>query len=741
MTDVEIYNPIIIGETMYPQPFNANCTAVNFSLQGGLSLQGLDPSTGTVQTQGTVSISPFQSATSTSTSSSTDTNSITTTTTTSVTTQSAPSLSIGSSFSYHGASTNSTTVTTQVGSNDPTTQTTTNSTTTPTLTINGQINANGALNQSNGLLIQPSGDIAFYANFVPQLGMRTSVNGNNELQIIDERNNNNPFISFNRNGTQSQLFSAKSTLDDGSGNMTVNGPKLSVTGASSNYAQLGLSNSGGAYLGNYASTPGDNYLYFQCTNSSAANVTPLTLSSTNNVSTSHTTLDDGSGNMTVAGTISSNGSNVITNSQFYLKNLNDVSENTSSLADGQVLTYNNASGKWVNQTPSTTTTSSTAATYYLTNGNGCITTDGTFSNAVSVKAVNNNRLWLTINNNSVGTGVGDGATIAFEENGKQYWEVFNHVNVGGSYTAASDYLGFWNDGAQNRVFYLYGNGKVATSHNTLDDDSGNMIVNGTGSAPLSVLNSGMATNATTTMWLGQSVSNYNTGWIHFNYLGSGNTGNTVAMGLYGGYGMSVDGNDNVTVNGRLNVGGSNQIGPVGTNNLNFMSNGTGNWELAVLNGGGVNVRENLTVNGALFTGGVYYFKGSGSWSVTTLPYNNKIRLGGQVSNAFDNGEYTIYLPGSGSVTSFVPYIFVPANPIPGFGCFIYTDAACLISSGQNTIWGVPGNWSQAQQTLQADNSQQQATTYYVNTWIQPATRSCYYWTDGGTWFCQPGATS
>lgn len=140
MSDVEIYNPVIIGETMYPQPFTANLTSMVVHTGNPVSISGLDSSSGTVQTQGAFSLSPLQSTTSTSTSTSTDG---TTVTSTAVTTQSAASLSIGSTFSYHGSSTNSTTVTTTVGTNVPTSTTTVNSTVSPVLTVNGQVNANG----------------------------------------------------------------------------------------------------------------------------------------------------------------------------------------------------------------------------------------------------------------------------------------------------------------------------------------------------------------------------------------------------------------------------------------------------------------------------------------------------------------------------------------------------------------------------------------------------------------------
>ncbi len=90
------------------------------------------------------------------------------------------------------------------------------------------------------------------------------------------------------------------------------------------------------------------------------------------------------------------------------------------------------------------------------------------------------RVWLEIDDASLVEGTtGPGASIQFNNNATNYWEIINSVYCAASCIPASDNLEFWYDGPNpGSKFAIYGNGAVWTMHNKIDDGSGNMTVSG-----------------------------------------------------------------------------------------------------------------------------------------------------------------------------------------------------------------------------------------------------------------------
>ena len=71
------------------------------------------------------------------------------------------------------------------------------------------------------------------------------------------------------------------------------------------------------------------------------------------------------------------------------------------------------------------------------------------------------------------------------------------------------------------------------------------------SRQISCLQSGLATNTSTYITVGQDASNNNQAELAFNYSGSGSSSNKATLGLYAAPVLSVDGNGNLNVPGRL----------------------------------------------------------------------------------------------------------------------------------------------------------------------------------------------
>ncbi len=145
---IALYGPITIGEAYYPEPINATCTTVGYSVNQSFAVGGI------AGTQGIMTYKPYTSSSSTSSNTSAST-------TTTITTTVGSTLSVGSTFSYQDSGSTVTSTTTGNGTSATTSSST--STTPAHLNVTGTISANnGSFNNTLstlGSIYVTNGDI------------------------------------------------------------------------------------------------------------------------------------------------------------------------------------------------------------------------------------------------------------------------------------------------------------------------------------------------------------------------------------------------------------------------------------------------------------------------------------------------------------------------------------------------------------------------------------------------------
>ncbi len=196
------------------------------------------------------------------------------------------------------------------------------------LTLAGWANIGGGLTAAGNLTL--NGGANTYAE----------INAASGDSYLDIRVNSVDKCAFGFNGTNSYVVSysgnlllesasgsvntAKNTLDDGSGNVVINGSIfLQNSGGSGGYnGGVNLDVNGNLHF--MGGTSSNSWNVFSSYGSLMFRVWNNTSSGGSKVATYNNTLDDGSGNMTLAGWLSANGS----------KSLNPVSDNTYALGSG-----------------------------------------------------------------------------------------------------------------------------------------------------------------------------------------------------------------------------------------------------------------------------------------------------------------------------------------------------------------------------------------------------------------------
>jgi hypothetical protein len=135
----------------------------------------------------------------------------------------------------------------------------------------------------------------------------------------------------------------------------------------------------------------------------------------------------------------------------------------------------------------------------LDDGTGILTTAKHIQ--INGGSVVGSRSYLVINDNSAASGASTtpSSTLRFSSLGVSYWDNYSQVGVNGSSTPASDFIGWYYNGTgAGSKFSIYGNGKVSTLNNVLDDGTGAATFNKTADIRVGL-------NSTTTVAAGSTI--------------------------------------------------------------------------------------------------------------------------------------------------------------------------------------------------------------------------------------------
>ena len=280
-----------------------------------------------------------------------------------------------------------------------------------------------------------------------------------------------------------KVYSSSSTLDDGAGNIAAAGAVAAhgtqSSGVATTTAQMGV------YAGGNGSAPTGSTAFIQGLTANAVAALPLQLNPYGGrVYSTSSTLDDGSGNMTVAGSMSIAPT---TPGVAKLSLYGSIASATGFYygfgANSSQLLYNSQAGHgWYSQTSATgvqtpllVLNSSGSLTTTSPNGSVRSTLDDGLGN-MTVAPTGSSSTFADFNVIKAGLGNGQvvvanfGQTTGTANGAAQLGYAFNT-----NYTGSSFSMGLVS--SPNKLF-VNGTGVVGTNHTTLDDGSGNLTVSG-----------------------------------------------------------------------------------------------------------------------------------------------------------------------------------------------------------------------------------------------------------------------
>jgi hypothetical protein len=468
------------------------------------------------------------------------------------------------------------------------------------MTVSGQINATGGLSVG--------GNSTTFGNFAVNLGGSSSLNA-----YIQATTGGGAVSRLNINPVGGSVHTQNTIVDDGSGNMTVG--SLYATGSgtappSGVYAHIGV-----ATLSNPGTTGG--FLTAQ----NGGTFLPIQIGGA--AYTPHTTIDDGSGNLTMqSGTTLQSGSvtrlgftsnsnnagqlvftsNGATGSPFCSTLINSIGGATIFQAPMVFQWSQNGSNQHFQAnfiiTPNPTSTIPFSASSLTGVGGFSFYNDanmgvnGTLFLGNSANSATTFPVFQTIQANGAGTSIAfsGGLTTALNtlDDGSGRMSLGNQLSVQPGVTGSA--VSLTTTSGNNMTFqvstnqqlqfvgqgttgcFLQSTGNTATNAqplwlnatggalrsrlNVLDDSSGNMTINGTfalsgagtvSSALATYLQPTLSTGNLNDIQLGVNLVNNNTGVLAFNYVGSGSTSNSVGLSMRGATSsLSVNGSGKVT---------------------------------------------------------------------------------------------------------------------------------------------------------------------------------------------------
>jgi hypothetical protein len=471
---------------------------------------------------------------------------------------------------------------------------------------NGNMIVSGQINATGGLSV--GGNSTAFGNFAVNLGGSSSVNA-----YIQATTGSGAVSRLNINPVGGSVHTQNTILDDGSGNMTVG--SLYATGSGSAppsgvYAHIGV-----ATLSNPGTTGG--FLTAQ----NGGTFLPIQIGGA--AYTPHTTVDDGSGNLTMqSGTTLQSGSvtklgftsnsnnagqlvftsNGATGSPFCSTLINSIGGPTIFQAPMVFQWSQNGSSQHFQSnfiiTPNPTSNIPFSASSLTGVGGFSFYNDanmgvnGTLFLGNSANSATTFPVFQTIQANGAGTSIAfsGGLTTALNtlDDGSGRMSLSNQLSVQPGVTGSA--VSLTTTSGNNMTFqvstnqqlqfvgqgttgcFLQSTGNTATNAqtlwlnatggalrsrlNVLDDSSGNMTVNGTfalsgagtaSSALATYLQPTLSTGNLNDIQLGVSLAPNNTGVLAFNYVGSGSTSNSVGLSMRGmSTSLSVNGAGKVT---------------------------------------------------------------------------------------------------------------------------------------------------------------------------------------------------
>jgi hypothetical protein len=410
-----------------------------------------------------------------------------------------------------------------------------------------------------------------------------------------------------------------------------------------------------------------------------------------------------------------------------LATLTDASITSPSV--NQVLTYNGS--KWVNQAVQAAQSGNTVTGNLSVSGTIAA---GSSNNVLGYNAARSGlaviptgsaRTWLTLLDSSSGSA---GSLQFATLNGTTATNAFEiYTNYTG--TAATDYMGFYYDGANGsnyrRMFALFGNGQVTTTNCTLDDSSGNMTISGT-----FLGNNSMRVNGPSTTTVDWSTYGGLTPGIRWQLQDQGNWQDTLTlMRNPGGNNgtnapvsvLSMATNGNITFSNTVisnQFQGTNSQGVYTDQYLNIHNpsgnSATNQWGVADSNGNNVFLVVNNGSNGPVIVN-------NGN---LTIP-------GGVVNKTRDVGSNYQLTTSDYFVHASSGSIFLPWNAPTGQTYFLATDVTAEISFSTNGTFNSSYNGQIVGMGKQSYSN--------PNGWTMTANFNYILIHDGNNkWFCNSG---
>ena len=301
-------------------------------------------------------------------------------------------------------------------------------------------------------------------------------------------------VLYQGSTTMPSLHSYLSTLDDGSGNLTLGGTLfLGGTGIFSSSSQGTTIE---PVFGNVKFKAGAAGTAASWQVQGATGSVLLSVYNAGIVQTSHSSLDDGAGNLTVGGTGTINGALVVNGLNASFQNLTGLNSGTSTVSIGRsgggsanLVMVDNQSGSTSTLEVAPNLTASQTLT--MPNASGVLVVNGSGQTSLSTShsTLDDGSGDATFSSSATGTNFGNfnlqAPNLAV---GSAYAYTFG-VNSGVAYNAAQTYFNYVGSGStannvqmgfvsKSNILNYSATGKVSTGNSTIDDGTGNMAISG-----------------------------------------------------------------------------------------------------------------------------------------------------------------------------------------------------------------------------------------------------------------------